>query len=235
MFINAEPILGVLDMYRLIWISGRFGGHKTALSFKIAERYLKAGYNLITNTKSVWADDMDLVNLNENNQLHSVVILDEGGLYFKSSRQVEQIAAYAAKMDVVYIFPSFWPPTKSAQVVNIQPIVSLKATGLPIIIYKWMVNIGGFREKGWFMWVRPSEIYGIYSRQDPGNEPDLIIDWLVEKSEEFRSRYGRKTNNSLSKLVEVTEGDKFLESAEIFETAAEKITALSGRKRSKRR
>lgn len=235
MFINAEPILGVLDMYRLIWISGRFGGHKTALSFQVAKRYLNKGYRLVTNSKSVWADDLEDVHLNEHNQLHAVVILDEGGLYFKSSRQVEQIAAYAAKMDVIYIFPSFWPPTKSAQVVNIQPVVSLKATGLPIIIYKWMVNIGGFREKGWFAWWNPSEIYGIYSRQDPGNEPDLIIDWLVDKSEEFRTRYGRTTNNSLSKLVEITEGDKFMESAEIFEEVAGQITALSGRKRSKRR
>lgn len=227
MFINAEPILGVLDSYRLIWISGKFGGHKTALAFQIARRYLEKGYRLITNSKCVWADDYKSIELDENNQLHAVVLLDEGGLYFKSGRQVEQIAAYAAKMDCIFIFPSFFPPTKSAQVVNIQPVVSLKSTGLPVIFYKWSINIGSFREKSWFVWVNPQEIYGIYSRQDPGEEPDEIIKWLVEKSEEYRARYGRTTGNSISELVEITEGDKFVEASEIFEDAAGKFEAFS--------
>ena len=234
MFINADPILGVLDMYRLIWISGRFGGHKTALAFKIAERYLEKGYNLATNSKCVWADDIKDVNLNQYNQLHAVVVLDEGGLYFKSSRQIEQIAAYAAKMDVVYIIPSFFPPTKTAQVINIQPVVSLKATGLPIIVYKWRIDIGSFKEKGWFLWVYPQEIYGIYSRQDPGDDPDLIIEWLIDQSDEYRRRYGREPNKVL-KLEAISEGDKILEASEIISGSADEFASLLDRKNRKRR
>jgi hypothetical protein len=234
MFFNAEPILGVLDMYRLIWISGRFGGHKTALAFKIAERYLNKGYNLATNCRSIWADDFEQIPLNENNQLNSVVVLDEGGLYFKSSRQIEQIAAYAAKMDVVYIIPSFFPPTKTAQVINIQPVVSLKATGLPIIVYKWRVDIGAFKEKGWFLWIYPQEIYGIYSRQDPGDEPELIINWLIERANEYRERYGRKTNKILS-LENITEADKIAEASETISSAADDFSSVFSGKGFKRR
>ena len=234
MFVNAEPILGVLDMYRLIWISGRFGGHKTALAFKIAERYLEKGYKLATNSRCVWADEIENINLDEGNQLHAVVVLDEGGLYFKSSRQIEQIAAYAAKMDVVYIIPSFFPPTKTAQVINIQPIVSLKATGLPIIVYKWRVDIGSFKEKGWFLWIYPQEIYGIYSRQDPGDEPEIIINWLVDKSNEYREKYGRKTNKVLS-LENITEADKILEASEVISASADDFASVFNGKRFKRR
>jgi len=216
MLIGAGGVLGILDMYRLIWISGKFGGHKTALAFQLAEIYLKRGYRLITNSRCVWADDIGQMELNENNQLHAVCVMDEGGLYFKSGRQVEQIAAYAAKMDIILIFPSFFPPTKSAQVVNIQPIVSLKSTGLPIIIYKWAVRLGSFKENGWFFWWNPSEIYGIYSRQDPGDDPEIIVNFLAKKSDEYRKTYGRKTTNELFNLATVTEGDKILEASEII-------------------
>lgn len=233
-FINAESILGVLDMYRLIWISGRFGGHKTALAFKIAERYLKRGYKLATNSRTVWADDLDKITLNDNNQLKAVCILDEGGLYFKSGRQVEQIAAYAAKMDVVYIIPSFWPPTKAAQIINIQPVVSLKATGLPLIIYKWRIDIGQFREKGWFAWWNPKEIYGIYSRQDPGDEPERIVKWLTDRSNEYRTRYGRTTSNDVFSLATISEADQTTEAAALFADAAEDLATVLSRKRGKR-
>lgn len=233
MFLNAEPILGVLDMYRLIWISGRFGGHKTALAFQIAKRYMEKGYKLATNSRCVWADPFENIKLNEKNQLHSVVVLDEGGLYFKSGRQVEQIAAYAAKMDVVYLIPSFWPPTKSAQIVNIQPVISLKAAGLPAIFYKWRVDIGSFKDKGFFIWWDPSEIYGSYSRQDPGDDPDSIVQFLVDRSNEFRTRYGR-TNAPIFSLEDISEGDQITEASTVIADAAETMSSVLSR-RSKRR
>lgn len=235
MLVNAQPVLGVLDMYRLIWISGRFGGHKTALAFQIAKRYLEKGYRLATNSRCVWSDPLENITLDHNNKLHAVCILDEGGLYFKSGRQVEQIAAYAAKMDVIYIIPSFWPPTRAAQVVNIQPIISLKATGLPIIIYKWKVSIGGFKENGWFFWWNPSEIYGIYSRQDPGEDPEEIIQWLVKRSEQFRKSYGRSTANEVFKLGEISESEQILEASAVFQEAAEEIGSSISKGRNKRR
>lgn len=233
--IGAESILGVLDMYRLIWISGRFGGHKTALAFQISKRYLEKGYKLVTNSRSIWADDINDIQLDENNHLKSVVLLDEGGLYFKMGRQIEQIAAYAAKMDCIYIIPSFFPPAKLAQIINIQPVVSLKSTGLPVIIYKWRVDIGAHHEKGFFIWWQPSEIYGIYSRQDPGDDPDEIINFLVERSNDYRKRYGREESNKVSSLEAITEGDKFIEAAEVFETATDDFEAVFKRGNKRRR
>lgn len=234
MFINASPVLGILEMYRLIWISGRFGGHKTALAFKIAQDYLERGYRLATNSRTVWADDLEDIQLNENNQLHSVVLLDEGGLYFKASRQIEQIAAYAAKMDCIYIIPSFWPPARAAQIINIQPVISLKAAGLPVIFYKWSVNIGAFKDKGWFAWWYPQEIYGIYSRQDPGDDPEEIIKFLVDRTGQYRKRYGRE-ENSILQLEEITEGDKILEAAEIMEQSSSNLSTVLERKNKRRR
>jgi len=233
MLLGAGGVLGILDMYRLIWISGKFGGHKTALAFRLAEDYLKKGYRLITNNKTVWADNMNEIDLNENNQLHAVLLLDEGGLYFKSTKQIELIAAYARKMDCIYIIPSIFPPAKIAQIVNIQPVVSLKSTGLPIILYKWTIRIGQYKDNGWFIWWNPSEIYGIYSTNDPGSEPDIIVDYLIEKTEQYRRSFGHDAKNKLSQLVEITEGDKILEASTIIQNAFEEVSIPNrkGRKR----
>ena len=173
--INATPLLGVIQSYRLLWILGKPGGHKTSLSYKFAQEFLEQGYRLITNNRTIWADDYHNVKLNEHNQLKAVINLYEGGLYFKSSRQIENIASYAAKMDCIYFFPSFWPPPKAAQVIRVQPVVSLRATGIPIIIYSYLIDQGGFHDKGWFLLTFPQEIYCIYSRQDPGEDPCEIV------------------------------------------------------------
>lgn len=232
MFINATPIFSILDMYRLIWISGRVAGHKTALAYRIAQDYLDKGYRLISNNKSIWADDMDDVKLVDGH-LKAVILMDEGGLYFKSGRQVEQIASYLAKMDMIIIFPSFWPPARVAQIVNIQPVISLKPSGLPVIIYKWSVNIGSFKDKGMFAWINPQEIYGIYSRQDPGADADKIIDFLISKTNEFRRYFGHADKVSI--LEEVSEADTFAEAAQVIEQSADELAAVFTRTNKRRR
>jgi hypothetical protein len=64
--------------------------------------------------------------------------MDEAGLALKA-RQVG-MAAYA-KMDCIYLFPSFFPPIRAAQVVTVQPIFSFVQIGLPVIVYRWRVKI----------------------------------------------------------------------------------------------
>lgn len=234
MFINHGPCFGIISSYRLIWICGKFGGHKTSLSLAIAEEYLKQGYYLITNNRNVWADDYKNLQLDDKGHLNAVVLLDEGGLYFKASRQIEQIASYANKMNCIYIIPSFWPPARSAQVLKIQPLFSLKSAGLPIIFYKWQVDIGGFHDKGWFIWAFPQEIYGIYSRQDPGDDPQDIIDFLIKKTGEFREFYGRK--DKIYELGEPEPTDLFADAVnDLTETISEYGSALSSRKRNNKR
>lgn len=107
--IGAESFTPLLDMYRLCYIGGRPGAHKTSLAHLLAVPYLEKGYKFITNCRSVWADDIDKVFLSPSDgKLKAVVVLDEGGLVFKVNVQVEQMAAYTRKMDVIYMIPSFF-------------------------------------------------------------------------------------------------------------------------------
>lgn len=228
--IGADSVISVIRDYRMVWITGRTGGYKSSLAYKLAEYFLKDGYRLVSNNRSIWADDPSEVDLMPNGHLKTVVILDEGGLEFKASRQIELIASYPAKMDVIYLIPSYWPPAKAAQVLIIQPLFSLIKAGVPLVIYTWRLKLGSFTDKGMFMWWNPAEIYGIYSRQDPGARAGEIVDWLIKRTREFQQYHGH-SEDGISAMVEITEADLMGEAVEAFTQAADSIVSISPRRR----
>ena len=231
--IGGGQIMSIIWNYRLVHLMGRFSGGKTSMAFYMAEYFLKKGYRLVSNTACIWNDDLQYVQLNEQNMLKAVFVLDEGGLFFKTSKEVERIASYAAKMDCVYLIPSFWPPTRSAQVVTVQPIFGFRSAGIPAIVYKWRVKLGAFEEKGWFLCWWPQSVFGLYSHQDPGDSPQKIIDLLVQRTDEYLGRYGH--DHGLS-AVEGEETDSLmLDAANTFAEAADAIQALPVRKAGRRR
>lgn len=230
--IGGGNLVWLLSSYRMAWISGRFGSHKTSLAFNLAEPFLSDGYRLITNARSVWADKLEDVQLKEDGKLRAVVLLDEGGVYFKASRQIEMIASYARKMDSIYLIPSFWPPARAAQVVTIQALFNFISTGLPIVCYRWRAKLGSFEDKGIFFWWNPGEIYGVYSSNDPGDDPQDIISALIKYTEEYRQHWG----HGLSKMEEYepTEADYLTDAASSIQEAADQFASIPIRKRSRR-
>ena len=231
--IGAAQFLRTVESYRLLWIAGKFGGGKTSLAFYMSEPWLKKGYRLITNGKCIWADDLSKLDfIDEWGHLKAVVVLDEGGLEFKASVQVETIAAYAAKMDVIYLLPSFWPPVRRAQVVTAQPLFSFFTIGIPLIVYRWDVQLKGFKDGGYFYWWQPKEIFGVYSRQDPGEISSDIVEFLAQKSEAYRRLHGRK--NRLSQMA-VGSDDLLMEAANTFAEAAEALPLPERASRRRRR
>jgi len=133
-------------------------------------------------------------------------------------------------MDCIYLLPSFWPPTRAAQVLVVQPIFNFKRAGIPVVFYRWRVKIGSFEDKGFFIWWRPEEIYGIYSRQDPGDTGAEIVEFLIKRTEEFRERYGRGGSDSIQ-AMEVTSEDILSDAVNEFATAIDGIATIPIRKR----
>jgi hypothetical protein len=133
-------------------------------------------------------------------------------------------------MDVIYLIPSFWPPTRAAQILVCQPLFSLKSAGLPFVFYKWRVKIGSFQDGGWFVWFWPQEIYGIYSRQDPGDRAEKIIDFLVKKTGDYRKLYGRETENKLPDLEEVSQFDSLTDASNAIAEAADSWASIPVRR-----
>jgi hypothetical protein len=228
-FVGASGLMQLIQSYRLIWIGGRFSGGKTSFALKVGEEFLKQGYRLITNTPCVWADDWDTVKLRDDTgMLNAVVIMDEAGLALKASRQVESMAAYAAKMDCIYLFPSFFPPIRAAQVVTIQPLFSFVQIGLPVIVYRWRVKIGAFEDKGTFGWLFPSEIWGVYSRRSAESSIYDIIHFMGEKVEDYRRYWG--VSDGLSKVGgDKSEADGLRDSVQTLAETVDAFEAISTR------
>lgn len=225
--IGAGGFLQLCQSYRLIWIGGRFGGGKTSFSFRLAQEFLEQGYRLITNTQSIWSDKWSDVQLDPDGMLHAVVIMDEAGLGLKANKQVEAMAAYANKMDIIYFFPSFFPPIRAAQVVTIQPVFGFINIGIPLIVYKWRVRIGSFEDKGFFAWLNPAEIWGIYSRRSPESNIYNLVGYLAERVEDYRKFFG--VSDGVSTLEEPTEVDTLRDAATAMETAADAFASLPAR------
>ena len=240
MFINAGPFLGIISSYRLVWFCGRFGGGKTSLAYAVSEQFLKQGYRLVTNNQSIWADDMENVSIDpKTGHLKTVVLMDEGGVgaSLKATRQIEAIASYAAKMDTIYLVPSFWPPCRAMRILTCQPLFSLKSAGLPVIVYRWSVSIASFRDSGTFLWVNPSEIYGIYSRQDPGAQLDKVVQWLVKQTTSYRKLFHEhESDDLLSDLAsEPTAAELMDDAVSGLEEVAGSFAAMAKRGNRRRR
>lgn len=192
MFINLDTLIPILESYRICWIGGKTGGCKTSLSFQLFNDHFGAqGYRLVTNCLSVWGEDIDKVQLDKTNHAHAFVILDEGGRYLKANTQVEYMMSLMAKMDTILMIPSYWPPCSAAQVLTIDAMFSIRSTGIPLIFYKWNVRLKQFRDKGWFIWLFPQSIYGLYSRQDPADSSTRIVQLLLRLTDDYKRKYGR--------------------------------------------
>jgi hypothetical protein len=147
----------------------------------------------LTNVRSVWADDPSQLDfVDEYGHLRLVVIMDEGGLWLKRNAQVEAMAAYAAKMDVVYIISSYFPPASYFRIFKIKVLYGFRHIRIPLVFYRWSLrDVEGFADKGLLIWWNPSEVYGVYSRQDPAADGNEIVDFMANKVEEFRKHYDR--------------------------------------------
>lgn len=226
MLLLADQFLSIFKHARSVWIGGLFGRHKTSFAYALAEGYLKQGYRLVSNNKSVWGERKEDIDFNQNGQLKVVVLLDEAGLDVKMRFQAEQMTAYLRKMDVYIIMPSFWPPAQMLRFLVLQPIINWQMIGIPLITYKWIVRLKMFESSGWFLWWRPDEVYGIFSSMDPGEDAQGILDWLSKKAQDYRSRFGYGFQDD---LPEVAAGMDINDAAEEISEAADMLSLSIGK------
>jgi len=221
--IGAGTFLALLSGYRSCWISGKWGGGKTSLAFYLAMPFLEKGYRLITNSRCIWADDMEQLEwVNESGHLKAFVVIDEGGVDIESSKQVKAYMAYAAKMDIITMIPSGTEPPPEAKKLVVQVVFNFSKIGIPLIVYHWRLRWGEAKDNGIFLWLDPSPVYGVYSRQDPGEDAAEIMAWLVDKAQAYRAFHGRSTKRVSS--LEATQADLFQDAARTLREAVEYVS-----------
>lgn len=207
MLLGGNVVVGMLQTFRVAWIAGRYGGGKTALAYRLAYELLDSGFvrYLLSNCRSVWSDTPADVVLRDGRYLDTVVVLDEGGLFLRTSRDADDFLAFLRKLNVVLIVPSVKPPAPAIRMLSIQRLVNLQALGLPAWIYEASVEYGRQRDRVRFVWWRPSEIYGIYDTSDVPVDDCGIGDFLFEQTERLvrESGHGRSRRNKRVRALEV--------------------------------
>lgn len=228
-----DDVISILRGQRFCWFSGRTSIGKTSLAFRVAYEFCtKYGYkHILTNIYSPWADNLDDVNLYDDNMLHSIIILDEGGLYLKGFRDVETFLAFLAKLDIIILCPSHVEPAAALQKFEVFGSWKPSMMGLPGTIYNWRLRYGMAKDHGWCWWSNPSEVWGVYDRQDVPVDDGGIEEWLSKQIDEVGKRKGRrnfserrKIKLELSSMGEVG-GSSW--STEAIEAAVERFSAAA--------
>ena len=190
MIINGEDVINQIVTNRQAWIQGTTGSYKTSLAYRLSYELVKRKEvkYIFTNNASVWGDDMSILD----DQINGVMILDEGGLYIDTKQEVKDFTALAMKLNVIYLIPSYQPPPKGMQNLKIEPFGRIIDSGIPLVIYKWTTKTGGTKDHGYFFWINPSEIFGIYSRQDPGGTTIKMLEQVQRVTANLYKKFGHE-------------------------------------------
>lgn len=194
--INASVALGYLKTYRVVHIDGRYGGGKTALAYRLAYELLEQGFAkyLVSNVKSIWNDDPAQIQLTQHpdGQLTAdvVAIIDEGGLFLKLGYDADKYLAFLRKLNIVLIIPSVRLPARDLRYLTIYRAFNAQIVGVPAWFYRLDLARGKARERDYFVWTNPSEIFGIYDTLGFPSDDAGLSDYVKRWTDEAASKAG---------------------------------------------
>jgi len=176
-----------LGQNRICTITGRLGSGKTRLAMELAAHFLERGYRLVSNVKTVWADQMDL------SYEKVVLLLDEGGLWVRKASDAMKLAAYARKLNLIIIFSGKKLPHSDLCDLQISLFLDFwKNFLLPLSLWRWEYFPGGSVRPyhGWLWQALPWYYNSVYDTIDPGKPPEEVIDYAFRRAQLLFQRYG---------------------------------------------
>lgn len=182
-----------LDDNRVLVIEGRLSSGKTLLAIELAERYLKRGYRMVSQTSCIWNDDPEKVTIDEQGKLNCVALFDEGGLYFRRSKEAGSVSSFLAKINSYAFFAGRKLPHDDLCSLTCQVWFDFyKWFLIPVKLWRWDVQNGRKHYNGIFVQTSWWMYWGIYDTLDPGDDPRYLVNWFETRTKEFFERYGRK-------------------------------------------
>ena len=190
---GAESIYHYIKQYKVCWIKGGLGSYKTSLAFRLAYDLLSdksANIRYLTsNIPNAWNTLCSQIYLDDEDQLNTISIIDEGGLVLKRSEDADDTTKALRKVNLQIIIPSNKAPAYSLRFLYVQRVFNYQILGLPLLQYRYTLRDGDNKEGGTFWWLNPWEIFGIYHTKafaltDAGLSVRLgrVIDYIVEKT-----------------------------------------------------
>lgn len=179
---GASDFLYAVRTYRIVNITGKTGGHKTALAFRVAYDLLTSGFSryCISNVRNIWRDLAEDIQPN-GCRMDTVIILDEGGL-FLDGPQAKAFQTALRKLNCVVLIPSVAEPSSRLKSLTVWCESQFFWAGIPLLYYKWRIRNAGTRSESSFFWWKPKEIYGCYDTEHYPRSDAGIAGWLLDKS-----------------------------------------------------
>lgn len=204
--IGASLVLQQMELFRMCTILGRYGSYKTALAFRMAYALVKRGRfrHVVANLPSSLNSDLKDIKLRNNEEgkpqyLDTVFVLDEGGIFLRSEKDIDEFRAYLRKLNSIMIIPTVLDVPAKAKVFTIQRTLDFQAIGIPLLYYKGFINSGRMNEDFAFSWWKPAEIYGLYDTNAMPSDADDIKDFIfdtidnISRSQGYDNKSYRKT------------------------------------------
>jgi len=167
-----DSVLRYLTLFRTCWISGRYGGGKTALAIWLSLELVKRGYadKIVTNTELTFMQPSDTIRADQCHEVQDcAVILDEAWLLLPqgaSNKQSQEWLAYLRKNNQHILLPSVLPLARQVSNFIVERWFNGLAVGLPLWGYSYQLKAAGIgkqkAEMASFYWYRPSRVFKLY-------------------------------------------------------------------------
>lgn len=184
-------------LYRMVWLSGRYGGGKTSLAVFIAQwlcrksyaRYIASNIDLAVGRLVATVSPSELRRVSCEGPVYrdTVILMDEAWTVLGKGagrKQVVDWLAYMRKGNNFLIMPSVLPLVSEVGVLRVERVFNGLVLGLPVWLYRWRLGDdkrGG--DKGWFPFLHPTSVFGLYDTASIPGENYKIYDTWQEKEE----------------------------------------------------
>lgn len=184
-------MLEYVRLYRMLWLSGRFGGGKTSLAIMIAIALCSKGYAryIASNVPLFVGREVRRVDLKRLRELgpdgkpvvqHTVIILDEAWQHLgeRKGHAADDWLAYMRKANCYLLMPSVLPLAKVVQQLVCARFFNGLVFGIPLWLYWWRLGKGKGvdGDKGRFWWWHPQQVFGYYDHSGVPLEDYIIYD-----------------------------------------------------------
>lgn len=185
-------------LYRMVWISGRFGGGKTSLAVAIAQwlcaksyaRYIASNIKLLVGKEVGCVDAAELRRITCKGPVYTdtVILMDESWTIVGKGtgrKQVVDWLAYMRKGNNFLVMPSVLPLVSEVGVLRVERVFNGLGFGLPVWLYRWYLGDhrrGG--DRGWYAFLHPARVFGLYDTSAIPSEEFTIYDtWQEEEGD----------------------------------------------------
>lgn len=190
-------MLDMARLYRLMFITGRFGGGKTSLAIAIAQWLIGRNYaryvasniplNFGSLVRTVSLNELREVDSNGPIQRDTVILLDEAWQHLspRKSHLVEDWLAFMRKGNNFLLLPSVLKLANEVCICRCERIFNGPPLGVPLWLYKWTVGESRYKPdvKGHFWWWNPQRVFNLYDHKGIPREEYYIYDCWGESEE----------------------------------------------------